>query len=119
MGLEVSTIANISKALWQEVPPYIIAIGTFGNAMSIVVLLRKNIRRSNVAVYLIALSIVDTLVLWTGLFYHWIKYKYRYDYRKQSQFGCRVTVSIKITLLMRTIYVVIHILYLGISLKNT
>ena len=94
MGLEVSTIEDISKVLWQDVPPYIIAIGTFGNVISIVVLLRRNVRRRKVSVYLIALSVVDTMVLWTGLLYHWVRYKYKYDFRMLSQFGCRVTVSI-------------------------
>ena len=94
MGLENSTIKDITNTLWGDVPPYIIAIGTFGNAMSIVVLLRKNMRRPKVAVYLVSLAIADTLVLWTGLLYHWIRHKYKYDIRSEGNFGCRVTVFI-------------------------
>jgi hypothetical protein len=62
----------LSKHLRLIVPPILIVIGTIGNILSCVILLRRQMARISTYVYLGALAIVDTFVLYMGLFRIWI-----------------------------------------------
>lgn len=78
--------------IWKVVPPILLVLGTFGNVLSIVVLMRKKTRRSSTAMYLTALACADLLVLYTGLLRQWIKYMFEIDVRHYSIAGCKIHV---------------------------
>ncbi|XP_064641502.1 FMRFamide receptor-like [Lineus longissimus] len=62
----------LSKHLRLIVPPILIVIGTIGNILSCIILLRRQMARISTYVYLGALAIVDTFVLYMGLFRIWL-----------------------------------------------
>ena len=82
---------NIRKVtyVWLYGPPVIIVVGTFGNTLSFIVMCRRKIRESTTSLYLRVLAIVDTLVLYTGLFQLWIMHYRSVDIRKMSNFACK------------------------------
>ena len=63
-----TTIATYIR-LYAALP--IVILGTIGNGLSLIVLCRKQLRHLPVSVFLIILSIVDTLVLYLELFHGW------------------------------------------------
>ena len=77
--------------MWRVYPPILLVVGSLGNSMSIAVLSRKGMRRSNAAVYLIVLSVVDLLVLYTGLLRQWIRYYFNTDVRHFGPVSCKVS----------------------------
>ncbi|KAK7116866.1 hypothetical protein V1264_002472 [Littorina saxatilis] len=79
-----------SLKLWYVCPPILLVVGTLGNGMSIAVLSRKAMRRSNAAIYLIVLSVVDILVLYTGLLRQWLRFYYDFDVRNLGPFSCKI-----------------------------
>ena len=58
---------KISIQMWKYIPPVIIVLGTVGNTLSILVMLRKQFRHTTMSFHLIALAIADTLALYCGL----------------------------------------------------
>ncbi|XP_053395768.1 neuromedin-U receptor 2-like [Mercenaria mercenaria] len=76
--------------IWKTVPPIFIALGTMGNLLTIVVLMRSKSRVSSTAIYLSALAVSDLLVLWTGLLRQWINYMFDIDVRHLSVAGCKI-----------------------------
>ncbi|KAH3874342.1 hypothetical protein DPMN_037584 [Dreissena polymorpha] len=56
----------VASLLWKIVAPLFFTIGTVGNILSIIVLTRRNTRKSSTAVYLTALSLSDLIVINTG-----------------------------------------------------
>jgi len=55
------------------VMPVIIAVGTVGNLTSLVVLLRRRMRRTSVYLYLAVLALADVSVLYVSAFKTWIR----------------------------------------------
>lgn len=76
-------------SLWKICSPIMIILGTIGNIFCIVILLRKNLRRHTTVVYLVALSLNDLIVLYTGLMRQWIKITFDVDVRLLSEFSCK------------------------------
>ncbi len=64
--------SSLGRNLWAYGSPVLIIIGTVGNLLSAVVMLRQNLRKCTTSLYLLVLAVVDTLVLYTGLLRHWI-----------------------------------------------
>ena len=62
-----------SHLIWVIGSPIILALGTMGNALAIVVLTRKRMRRISSAFLLTILAIFDTLMLYLGLLRHFIR----------------------------------------------
>lgn len=62
----------ISKQLRVILLPLIVFIGTIGNGLSIIVLLRRRMRGKSVYIYLFVLSCSDTAVLYFSAFKTWI-----------------------------------------------
>jgi hypothetical protein len=79
-----------SDLLWIAVSPILLLLGIVGNAMSVVVLSRKEMMKATTTVYLITLSCVDTLVLYTGLLRNWLIRATKTDVRNLSNFGCKL-----------------------------
>ncbi|KAH3735340.1 hypothetical protein DPMN_041831 [Dreissena polymorpha] len=64
---------NTRMLFWRVIPPILISIGTIGNVMTIFVLLRQKKMKST-AVFLFALALSDTLVLFCALLPEWEHY---------------------------------------------
>lgn len=60
-------IYQITETLQKTVPIAILSVGTIGNILSFTVLTRPKTRRYSTAVFLIALTIVDFIAMWSGL----------------------------------------------------
>ena len=80
---------HIATSLLKICPVILIVVGTFGNILSIVILLRPTIRKSVCSVYLIALSVSDLLVLYTGLLRQWIYKTFDVDIRDIGSTACK------------------------------
>ena len=85
MGKPVNTLEYVQVTL-----PIIIAIlGLFGNILSCVVLLRKNFRTHSISIYLLAISVSDSILLISNhpmnIAIHIL---FGVDYRTISTFGC-------------------------------
>ncbi|XP_053395950.1 neuromedin-U receptor 2-like [Mercenaria mercenaria] len=78
--------------IWKSVPPMLLVLGTLGNLLTIVVLMRSKSRMSSTALYLSSLAVSDLLVLWTGLLRQWINYMFDVDVRHFSVAGCKIHV---------------------------
>ncbi|KAH3698434.1 psychosine receptor-like [Dreissena polymorpha] len=80
-----------SALLWMVIPPILISIGTIGNAMTILVLLRQK-KMTTTAVFLFALALSDTLVLFSALLPDWVLYTWDIDIKMLSNPGCKAIV---------------------------
>ena len=87
-------VAKITMALWRYIPPFLLTIGIVGNMLSMITLTRKNLRKTATSMFLIALSVTDTMVLMTGMLNSWLTSVYRMDMRRFSDIGCRVHWSV-------------------------
>lgn len=74
---------------WQIVSPILIILGTIGNALSIIILLRPRFRKWSSTVYLVGLSVADLAVLYIGLLRQWVKYSFGKDIRSVSTVLCK------------------------------
>lgn len=82
---------HVGKNLWKYCSPVMLILGTIGNVFSILILTRKSLRiQATTAVYLVALSLNDLAVLYTGLFRNWIWITFGIDFRHFSEPGCKV-----------------------------
>ena len=63
----------VESILAIYVMPIIIAVGTVGNVTSLVVLLRRRMRRTSVYLYLTVLALADVSVLYVSAFKTWIR----------------------------------------------
>ena len=62
-----------SKNLILYGAPVLVILGTIGNFLSILVMTRKALRSHTTSLYLVVLAVVDTLLLYIGMFYYWIQ----------------------------------------------
>ena len=81
--------AKMAVRIWLYGSPILIVGGTLGNVLSFTVMLRKKIRNSTTSLYLLVLSVVDTVVLYTGLLRLYIKHSSGYDIRHSSSLACK------------------------------
>ena len=81
---------DISKKMWLYGSPFILAVGTIGNSMSIFVMLRKRFRKNTICFYLILLAIVDTCVLYVGLLPHLINSITTEKIEHMSEAACKM-----------------------------
>lgn len=86
MTAEYSSIAAISKYAL----PVIISLGTIGNVLSLLVLVRCHMRSTSVYHYLMALAIADTCVLYVSAFKTWIRLLTGFELLYASEFSCRL-----------------------------
>ncbi|KAL8611998.1 hypothetical protein ACOMHN_048494 [Nucella lapillus] len=81
---------NLGHQIWKVCPAILLVVGTLGNVLSVLVLSREAMRRSNAAIYLIVLAMMDTMVLYTGLLRQWLRETIGMDVRDFSDASCRV-----------------------------
>ena len=88
---------NVTQTIWEVVPPIIISVGTIGNTLTIIVILRQMFRISSTSLFLLCLAFSDLLVLYTGPLRQWILhltmdrdlFPKTVDVRTLSEAGCR------------------------------
>ena len=78
------------KLLRLYIPPIFIVLGTIGNILSFLVLVRPAMRKVSTYNYLAVLSVADTLVLYIGLLRMWIGELTGYDLQDHSDWACKV-----------------------------
>ena len=76
--------------LQKIVAPIILTIGTVGNILTFVVLMRPRARQYSTAIYLIALTVVDFIALYTGLLRIFVEGTFGVDIRRLSEASCKL-----------------------------
>ena len=91
MGKPESTNEYVQVTL----PIIIIILGLFGNIFSGIVLLRKNFRHRSISIYLLAISVLDSIFLVSSSPLDWaIRVLFGFDYQSLSGAGCGASLYI-------------------------
>ncbi|KAK3765717.1 hypothetical protein RRG08_026190 [Elysia crispata] len=85
------------KALMLWVPPILLLLGTLGNTCSFAVLRQKTMRQQSIYMYLCALAVFDSLVLYVGLLRLWLGEITGTDIRNMSPWVCKSTLMLGYT----------------------
>lgn len=80
------------ELLMQVLASIIIVQGTVGNILTIIALMRRLRSIPSTAMYLLALAVSDTCLLWCAPLRNWIKYMWDIDVRYLTDVGCRMHV---------------------------
>ena len=67
-------IFHIGSGINRYGPPVIVAFGTVGNTLSLVVM-GKGERVGSGSLYVITLAVLDTIMLWLGLLQYWFLFR--------------------------------------------
>jgi hypothetical protein len=78
------------SAILQYAPPFLIAMATVGNILSVVILQHPKFRKSSTSFILSALAVVDLEIVYTGLMRQWLIYQFNIDVRLLSSAGCKL-----------------------------
>ena len=89
---EPGVYTDVKEWLWKIIPPIVMLLGTFGNSLTIIVLLRQIKNLSSTAVYLLSLAFSDLLVLYMGPLRQWVVYLWKVDVRTLSNAGCKIQI---------------------------
>lgn len=100
---------NIGNYLWIYGSPVLIIVGTFGNFLSICVLLRPKLRCSTTMFYLTCLSFGDLFTLYTGLLRYWIRKAFDVDVRHFSDASCKIHAFLVYLSLDFTVWVLVSV----------
>ncbi|XP_060578050.1 FMRFamide receptor-like [Ruditapes philippinarum] len=100
---------NIGNFLWIYVSPILIIVGTFGNILSICVLLRPKLRCSTTMFYLTCLSFGDLFTLYTGLLRYWISKAFDVDVRHFSNATCKIHAFLVYLSLDFTVWILVSV----------
>ncbi|XP_045201949.2 neurotensin receptor type 1-like [Mercenaria mercenaria] len=100
---------NFGNYLWIYGSPILIVVGTFGNFISILVLLRPKLRCSTTMFYLTCLSFGDLFTLYTGLLRYWIRRAFDVDVRHLSDASCKIHTFLVYVSLDFTVWVLVSV----------
>ena len=78
-----------TKYIWPIVPIFFLIIGTVSNLFSIMVFLRREMRKHSSFVYFAILNIVNLVLLHTTCIRVILEFNFKIDIRVQSIFGCK------------------------------
>ena len=67
---------RIGSAVNLYSPPVITVIGTVGNALTIAILAKSKTKLTSPELYMLALAIADSLMIWIGLFQYWCLFNF-------------------------------------------
>ena len=93
-SLDSLPLYQASQWIWKVSPPVILALGTFGNVMAIMILSRMRSGWSAMNLYLRALAASDLCVLYTGLAVNWVDLALGFDVRATHGIVCKLRVWI-------------------------
>ena len=99
---------------WQKhlliyVPPVLILLGTLGNVLSFIILMRRSMRGYSTYLYLAVLSITDTLVLIVGLLRMWVGELTGYDPRDHTNGMCKTINVIGYTISIYSVWLIVAV----------
>ena len=83
---------DLSHQLVLYGAPCIIILGTIGNILTIIVMRQKTMQTTSSSLYFIVLAVTDTLILYVGLFRHWLREFQGLDIRLLSVETCKLHV---------------------------
>ena len=81
---------RVTERIWRNCPPVLFFIGTIGNVLSGVVMMRRSLRTSITSFFLVTLAVVDTFMLWNGLMRQYLRYDHSIFVRSHSLAACRL-----------------------------
>lgn len=93
MPTKPSVVENATSTpdhMWLYGAPILIIIGTIGNSLSAVVMMRKDLRKTTTSLFLTVLAFVDTAILYTGLLRQWLVMYKDYDIRTVAAATCKL-----------------------------
>ena len=82
---------KVSEILWKIFPVIIFAVGMIGNLSNVAVVRQLGVKRQPTLVFILFLSITDSIVLISGLPRYWILYTFDYDTRVISNGMCKIS----------------------------
>ena len=91
-NIQAGYYQNVSLFIWKTVPPIIIPLGSLGNTLTIIVILRHFRKMTSISLFLLCLAFSDLLVLYTVCLRHWIRNVWKFDIRSMSESGCKLHV---------------------------
>ena len=80
---------RINKIISLYIPPILLVIGTFGNAFAFLILRNKTMTRQSTNLFLAALAVTDSIVLYFGLLRKWLVVLIGIDFASESKWLCR------------------------------
>jgi hypothetical protein len=86
---EIASIRLSTRYILEIVPPILLLIGTVGNAVSFIVLVRLCRKGTPLYIFFMTLVISDTVVLWNGCFRRWYSAVFDVDIRMIDIHHCR------------------------------
>lgn len=89
--MENSTVTQRNEyavIIWTYVPPIVIIAGTFGNMLTIIAVTGRKI--TSFTVYLVALAVADTLVLYTQTFNLWLENILKIELKEKADILCKL-----------------------------
>lgn len=98
---------RIAYWLWRTVPFILLAIGTFGNVVNIIILSRQKLRTFSTGVYLLILAISELTFLWTGLLPDTIYSITTFRLIDQSEVICRTRWWIALTSATLSVWILV------------
>ncbi|XP_062571917.1 growth hormone secretagogue receptor type 1-like [Saccostrea cucullata] len=90
--LEMEPFYALAIDLIRYVLPIIIFVGTFGNVMSFVILVQREMRQTSTFFYLATLAVADTGVLYLSAFKTWFRVLTGYELLHQSDAACKILI---------------------------
>jgi len=81
---------KIERLIWTYFPPIVVTVGTIGNLLSFVVLLRSRMRSTSVYFYLMVLACADTMILYVSAFKTWTRVVTGFELLYASDASCKI-----------------------------
>ncbi len=86
----IRSYLKAAAELWKIGPPLLLVVGTVGNTLSGMVMLRKSLRSTVTGFFLLILAVEDTATLWVGLLRHYLLRVHGINLRGFTDFGCKL-----------------------------
>ncbi|XP_064598811.1 probable G-protein coupled receptor 139 [Liolophura sinensis] len=90
--LYISEITDLQSLLLMYVPPVLLVLGIIGNVLSFIILRHRMMTKQSTYLYLAALTVADTLVLFVGPLRVWVSQFTDLDIKDQSNELCKLVV---------------------------
>ena len=103
------TDSHIADKVWRIGAPIILASGTVGNVLSILLMRRNKVKQSTTSLYFIVLACADSLVLYNGLLHLYLDYVFDFNWRLQSSLACKLHMFFSYVLLQYDAWVLVAV----------
>ena len=98
---------RLHKGIFLYLPPWLLLLGTIGNVLSVVTLLRRSMRKTSTYNLLVVVATGDTLVLSVGLLRRWLSEVTGKDVRDQNDFTCKMISLTGYTVSLSSVWILI------------